>query len=30
LVNELAAGAPDVDRLRQEVAHSTVILDRFF
>jgi hypothetical protein len=30
LVDELADGAPDVDRLRQEVAHSTVVLDRFF
>jgi hypothetical protein len=30
LVDELAAGAPDADRLRQEVPHSTVVLDRFF
>jgi hypothetical protein len=30
LVEELAAGAPDVDRLREQVAHSTVVLDRFF
>jgi hypothetical protein len=30
LVDELAANAPDVARLRQEVVHSTVVLDRFF
>jgi hypothetical protein len=30
LVDELAAGPPDVDRLRQQVPHSTVVLDRFF
>ena len=30
LVDELGAGAPDVSRLRQEVPHSTVVLDRFF
>jgi hypothetical protein len=30
LVDELAGGPPDVDRLRQHVPHSTVVLDRFF
>ena len=30
IVDELAAGEPDVGRLRQAIAHSTVVLDRFF
>ncbi len=30
LVDELAAGPPDVARFRQEVVHSTVVLDRFY
>jgi len=30
IVDELAAGRPDVPRLQQKVLHSTVVLDRFF
>jgi hypothetical protein len=30
LVDQLAADAPDVTKLRQQVPHSTVVLDRFF
>ena len=30
LVDELASGPPDIDRLRQEFLHSTVTLDRFY
>lgn len=30
LVDELAAGPPDLARFRQEVVHSTVVLDRFY